>query len=441
MPSLAVWMNGERVGTWSVSTTGSHRFAYANEWMTHPRARPISLSLPLTAGPLEGDKVRHFFDNLLPDSEGIRLRIKTRLRLQRADAFSLLQAIGRDCVGAVQLLPLDMEPVGFDQMACQPLSDAEIENHLNGLGAALGAASLDEESEFRLSIAGAQEKTALLKFEGKWCRPLGATPTTHILKPPIGITPGRNLDMRLSVENEWLCHQIVRALTLPAAESSMVSFGAKHTLVVERFDRQMTPAGWIARLPQEDLCQARGVASSAKYERDGGPGMADCLTLLKGSVDYPQDARIFLCAQLLFWFLAAIDGHAKNFSLFLLPGGRYRLTPLYDVLSAWPLIDAEPHGIQYKKATMAMAVRTTSTHYKLSEIQPRHWQQLAQTSGVDGAWEAMLHLADRLKPALVTVEAALPSDFPAALAQKVFTGARRHLRKFQSQHAPTHPSR
>ena len=130
MPSLAVWMNGERVGTWSVSATGSHRFVYANEWMTNPRARPISLSLPLTAGPLEGDKVRNFFDNLLPDSEGIRLRIKTRLRLKRADAFSLLQAIGRDCVGAVQLLPLDMAPVGFDQMACHPLSDTEIENHL-----------------------------------------------------------------------------------------------------------------------------------------------------------------------------------------------------------------------------------------------------------------------------------------------------------------------
>jgi serine/threonine-protein kinase HipA len=391
----------------------------------------------LTAGPLEGDKVRNFFDNLLPDSESIRLRIQTRHGLQRADTFSLLQAIGRDCVGAVQLLSLGMVPVGFDEVACAPLSGKDIEEHLNGLGSQLGAANADEEIDFRLSIAGAQEKTALLKHQGRWCRPLGATPTTHILKPPIGITPGRNLDLRLSVENEWLCNQIVHALNLPAAECTMANFGAKRVLVVERFDRQMTSAGWIARLPQEDLCQARGVAGSAKYERDGGPGMAECLTVLQSSVDYPQDARTFLCAQLLFWFLAAIDGHAKNFSLFLLPGGRYRLTPLYDVLSAWPVIDAGPYGIPYKKATMAMAVRATSAHYKLSEIQPRHWEQLAKTSGVSGAWEAMLNIADRLEPALVKVEKHLPQDFPADLAQKIFAGTRRHLRKFLPQKVPT----
>ena len=436
MPSLAIWMNGERVGTWNISATGVHRFGYVRNWMVNPRARPISLSLPFTAGILEGDKVRNFFDNLLPDSERIRTRIKTRHRLRREDAFSLLQAIGRDCVGAVQLLPLGMAPVGFDEISCQPLSDQEIEEHLNSLGSDLGAASADREMDFRLSIAGAQEKTALLKFEGQWCRPLGATPTTHILKPPIGTTPGRNLDMRLSVENEWLCNQIVHALHLPAAECSMANFGARRVLVVERFDRQMTPAGWIARLPQEDLCQARGVAGSAKYERDGGPGIAECLSILQGSMDYPQDARTFLCTQLLFWFLAAIDGHAKNFSLFLLAGGRYRLTPLYDVLSAWPLIGAGPHGIPYKKAIMAMAVRTRSAHYKLSEIQPRHWEQLAKSSRVEGAWEAMLDLADRLEPALVKVEKHLPPDFPTALAQKIFAGARRHLAKFLSQTLP-----
>lgn len=436
MRSLAVWMNGESVGTWSTSATGLHRFAYEREWMVSARARPISLSLPFTAGALEGDKVRNFFDNLLPDSESIRTRIKTRHHLKRVDAFSLLQAIGRDCVGAVQLLPLGMAPVGFNEIACAPLSDQEIEAHLNGLGSELGAASADREIDFRLSIAGAQEKTALLKFEGQWCRPLGATPTTHILKPPIGITPGRNLDMRLSVENEWLCNQIVHALHLPAAECAMVGFGAKRVLVVERFDRQMTSAGWIARLPQEDLCQARGVASSAKYERDGGPGIAECLSILQGSVDDPEDARAFLCAQLLFWFLAAIDGHAKNFSLFLLPGGRYRLTPLYDVLSAWPMIDAGPYGIPYKKATMAMAVRATSAHYKLSEIQPRHWEQLAKTSGVEGAWEAMLDLANRLESALLQVEKQLPQDFPTELAEKVFAGTRRHLRKFLPQNVP-----
>lgn len=81
----------------------------------------------------------------------------------------------------------------------------------------------------------------------------------------------------------------------------------------------------------------------------GGPSIEDCLAVLKGGEAFQEDGQNFLCAQLLFWFLAAIDGHAKNFSLFVLPGGRYRMTPLYDVLSAWPLIGNGPNALPYKK--------------------------------------------------------------------------------------------
>lgn len=94
------------------------------------------------------------------------------------------------------------------------------------------------------------------------------------------------------------------------------------------------------------------------------------------------------------------DGHAKNFSLFVLPGGRYRMTPLYDVLSAWPLIGTGAHNLQYKKTKLAMAVRSKAAHYKLSEIQRRHWQALAQRSGVETAWQSMLDMAQRLEGAL-----------------------------------------
>jgi serine/threonine-protein kinase HipA len=137
-----------------------------------------------------------------------------------------------------------------------------------------------------------------------------------------------------------------------------------------------------------------------------------------------------LCAQLLFWFLAAIDGHAKNFSLFVLPGGRYRMTPLYDVLSAWPLIGTGPHALQYKKTKLAMAVRGKTAHYKLSEIQYRHWEALAKRSAVIGAWDAMLDMTHRLDAALTTVEQHLPADFPMELAHTVFQGVRQHLEQF-----------
>ncbi|MDD5478268.1 type II toxin-antitoxin system HipA family toxin [Rhodoferax sp.] len=437
MGALAIWMNGEMVGTWRVGRTGHHQLDYAPSWRASARSRPLSLSLPFTAdNRLEGDVVRNYFDNLLPDSDGIRKRISERFRTKGTDVFTLLQAVGRDCAGAVQLLLPGVTPQGFDQLRYESLTTEQVENHLAALGSQIGVGAQDDEEDLRLSIAGAQEKTALLQVNGQWCRPLGATPTTHILKPPIGITTGRNLDLRLSVENEWLCNQIVRELGLPAAECQMQNFGARRALVVQRFDRSWHPAGWIARLPQEDFCQAKGVASNQKYEQQGGPSIEACLEVLKGGAAFHEDGRNFLCAQLLFWFLAAIDGHAKNFSLFVLPGGRYRMTPLYDVLSAWPLIGTGPHALQYKKTKLAMAVRGKSAHYKLCEIQRRHWQALAKRSAVDGAWDAMLDMTQRLDAALTAVEQRLPADFPAELARAVFQGVRQHLEQFNRRGLP-----
>ena len=436
MAELIIWMNGEKVGTWSVGRNGNQRLDYAPSWRASEHSRPLSLSLPYTAdNRLEGEAVRNYFDNLLPDSEGIRKRIANQFRTKKTDAFSLLQAIGRDCVGAVQLLPPNLTPEGFDTLRCEVLTPEEIEMHLSALGSQTGLGAQDDEARFRLSIAGAQEKTALLHIEGQWCRPLGATPTTHILKPPIGLTQGRNLDLRLSVENEWLCNQIMKELGLPVAESSIQSFGAHRVLVVKRFDRSWHPQGWVVRLPQEDFCQAKGISSEMKYEQRGGPSMDACLKVLKGGENFQEDGKNFLCTQLLFWFMAAIDGHAKNFSLFVLPNGRYRLTPFYDVLSAWPLIGDSAFLLQYKKVKLAMAVHSKSAHYKLSEIQYRHWQSLAHRSGVDGAWEAMQNMALQLDAALVRVEKKLPADFPMELAHSLFQGVRQHIAQFERQKA------
>lgn len=187
--------------------------------------------------------------------------------------------------------------------------------------------------------------------------------------------------------------------------------------MVKRFDRSWHPQGWVVRLPQEDFCQAKAVSSDQKYEQKGGRDIEVCLEVLKGGGFFHEDGRNFLCAQLLFWYLAAIDGHAKNFSLFVLPGGRYRMTPLYDVLSTWPLIGTETHSLQYKKT-------------KVAEIQCRHWQALAERSAVDGAWDAMLDMTRRLDTALSAVEQRLPADFPTPLAQTIFQGVRRHLNQF-----------
>ena len=433
---LWVWMNGERIGSWQRARTGTHRFTYEPSWLKSPRVRPLSLSMPITPDrTVTGALVEHYFDNLLPDDDRIRRRIATRFKTGSSEAFELLQAIGRDCVGAVQLLPPDTAPEGFDRVDSEPMSDADIERHLQGVVSDPGPGRQDDVEDFRISIAGAQEKTALLRVDGQWRRPLNATPTTHILKLPLGLVGGRRLDLTHSVQNEWLCAQFLKGLGLPVATTDMARFGDQSVLVVERFDRAWStrPDGqpWIARLPQEDFCQVMGLPSQSKYEASGGPRMQQCTNVLLGSQDADADVTHFLCTQLAFWLLAATDGHAKNFSVFLLPDGRYRMTPLYDVISLWPVIGKEPNHVPWPSAKLAMAIRSKNAHYTLQSILPRHWQATASTAGVAGVWEAMLDMVDLVEPALKALQARLPSDFPARTAEAVFEGVRLQLNRWR----------
>ncbi|MGF6484426.1 serine/threonine protein kinase HipA of HipAB toxin-antitoxin module [Paraburkholderia sp. JPY419] len=286
----------------------------------------------------KGPRVLNYFDNLLPDSDAIRKRIAQRYRTETLDAFDLLRAIGRDCVGAVQLLGEDDAPVGVQRIEGTPLSDDDIEALLAQTVGKPTLGAPDEPDDFRISLAGAQEKTALLWHDGQWQRPHGATPTTHIFKLPLGLVGNRLADLSTSVENEWLCMRILREFGLPVANTEVLSFGQQRVLAVERFDRQMHSSGsWLLRLPQEDFCQVYGVPSHRKYENEGGPGVLDLARILQQSVDARQDLETLLASQILFWMLAAPDGHAKNFSIRLLAGGQYRLTPLYDVMSIWPV--------------------------------------------------------------------------------------------------------
>ena len=391
--SLAVWMNGERVGTWLVDRD-SHSFRYEASWLESPRCRSLSLSLPISSSRVvQGQEVRHYFDNLLPDNDRIRARLRRRFGLRSGEVFDLLEAIGRDCVGAVQLLPEGATPDGWDRIDCERLSEAQVVELLEAVSSDSDPGSMDEEEPLRISIAGAQEKTALTRWKGRWCRPRGATPTTHIIKLPLGLIGGsKRVDASDSVQNEWLCAQILAELGLPVASTSMETFGDQTVLVVERFDREWMDKGkWIARLPQEDFCQALGVGPDQKYEQGGGPGMQKCLQLLQGSADR-EDTTLFLLTQLSFVLMAATDGHAKNFSLHLERGDAYRMTPLYDVLSMWPYYGDGPSQFRPRKAGLAMAVRSKHAHYLFHTIQARHWQQLAARHGGDVVWDAMVEL-------------------------------------------------
>jgi serine/threonine-protein kinase HipA len=424
-PPLNIFLNGRLVGRLKKETSGAHAFQYDPTWLHWEHTFPVSLSLPLREDRYTGDPVVAVFDNLLPDNQEIRNRLAARVSAEGADVYSLLATIGRDCVGALQFLPDGDAPGPAGGIDARPVNDARIGALLADLGPTpLGVSHEDE--EFRISIAGAQDKTALLFWKNKWHLPYGSTATTHILKPQIGIR-GNGIDLSQSVENEHLCMRLTSALGLPTAETEIREFAGRRVLVIQRFDRQWTRDKRLLRIPQEDCCQALSVPPVRKYQTEGGPGIRQILQFLKAS-DHPEDdQRLFIKAQIVFWLLGATDGHAKNFSIFLYPGGGFRLTPLYDVMSTQPVMDAKQ--IQRKHMRLAMSVGDTH-HYILDTILPRHFIQSAEQAGMSASVikAVMAELIEQTPQAIATALEALPDDFPQAISASIVGGMERRLR-------------
>lgn len=424
--ALSVWINGKLAGEWRIPARGDVEFQYDPVWVESEEGRPLSLSLPfsLDNASIKGKPVDYYFDNLLPDSEPIRKRLQDRFHTTSRGSFELLAAIGRDCVGAVQLLSPGEQPGDVNTINAKSLTEAEIETALVQTVSPPSFAAHLAEDDFRISIAGAQEKTAFLRHNGRWCRPLESTPTTHIFKLPLGLVGGMQADMTTSVENEWLCARILAGYGLPVARCDIGQFGSEKALVVERFDRQLHSSGkyWL-RLVQEDFCQATAKPSSMKYERDGGPGMLDIAKILRGSVNRDSDLACLLKAQLLFWMLAATDGHAKNFSIRILSQGRYQLTPLYDVISIWPIIGRGAKKISWHNAKLAMSIRGKNKHYLVKDIQRRHFNQTAARCGLGETAEPFIREILAATPNVITsVQKELPKGFPQHVLDTILKG-------------------
>ena len=209
-----------------------------------------------------------------------------------------------------------------------PISEKGIADLLKNTVSTPSLGRIDDSDDFRISLTGAQEKTALLRSEGKWMRPHGATPTTHILKLPLGKAV-QGIDLQTSVENEWLCSQILSAYGVPAAHCWMDKFGDQKVLVVERFDRRMARGQrWIVCCRRRISVRPPGTDRNQKYEADGGPGIEKIMDVL-------FRLRTARAGQVGFSFvLKSYSGcsvpsteHAKNFSIFLHAGGQYQLTP------------------------------------------------------------------------------------------------------------------
>ncbi|RDU98615.1 type II toxin-antitoxin system HipA family toxin [Trinickia dinghuensis] len=434
---LNLWMNGLPVGYWE-HVRGGETLAYWNEWIADSQGRPLSLSLPFAPSnaPYRGAEVANYFDNLLPDSEAIRRRIATRYKTGGTSPFQMLAKLGRDCVGAIQMLPPDEEPRDLESITGRAMNETDIARLLRDIPVQPYPAQHEPIDDLRLSIAGAQEKTALLLHGGQWLIPQGNTPTTHIFKLPLGLVGNMQADMRTSVENEWLCSKILAAYGLDIAQCEIAHFEDQKALIVERFDRRLSEDGtWIMRLPQEDMCQATGTPVLNKYQADGGPGIETIMGILSDSERAAADRRHFFSAQIIFWLLAATDGHGKNFSIAHRPANRYAATPLYDVLSAHPLIGTGRNKIAAQKVKLAMAVRGKNSHYQIAQIQRRHWVAQGQRVGYrDDQIEAMVDdVTSRTDAAISQAASELPSTFPSDLSDAIFEGMRRLNTRLRNQ--------
>lgn len=345
-------------------TQATLTFAYDPGWLARPDAFPLSPRLPLREAPWEGDEVTFFFANLMPEGPVLDSLLQLR-RLPRGNLYRLLEAFGRECAGAFEVVPEGEpggtpEPSGYRDYPLRELAEdlARLREHIPLLGS---------HAELRLSLAGAQNKIPVRYEEGRLQLPMGRAASTHILKPslqPAALYPD-------SVANEAFCLRLAGALGLPVPDV-LVLRDPEPVLLVQRYDRVVDGAA-VERLHQLDLCQLAGVLPSQKYEADGGPGFAACFGLIDTHSAAPAADRLRLVDWLLFNYLIGnADAHAKNLSMLYGTEGRLRLAPAYDLLATgyWPRLgDRMAMGIGKEK--------------RPSFVHARHWQRLCEAVGLN----------------------------------------------------------
>ena len=383
------------VGVVRRDTRGRLTFAYEPSWADAEGAYPISLSMPLAASEHGHREIDAYLWGLLPDNNVIIARWAQSFQVSAQSAFALMQHVGEECPGAIRFAR--PERVGAiaegTRRTVDWLDEHAVAERLRALRRDVSAWRQSTDAG-QFSLAGAQPKTALL-FDGRrWGVPSGRTPTTHILKP-------NALDLDGHVENEHFCVVLAREVGLPAAFSRLERFEDQVAIVVERFDRLVTPKD-IIRIHQEDVCQALGVHPAKKYENEGGPGARAVVDLLRAHSRSPdEDVATFVDSLIFNWVIGGTDAHAKNYALLIAAEGRARLAPLYDIASILPYA-----GKQLREAKLAMKI---GGKYRLAEIGRYQWDKFARD----------LNLApDQVRASIVRISQTMPDLVEAVSRQE-----------------------
>lgn len=357
IPDLSVLMHGSVAARLRGDQGGNLSLTYDGGYMEDPRSIPLSLSLPFSERPHDGESPRRWIRSLLPDNPETLSRWYAREEvLQRSPVGLLSTRIGLDCAGAVQFCPVgDEERLAERSSGIQDLTRAEVAREIATVVGQPGAWHPDDVEPY-FSLGGYQSKIALYLEGHQWGRPYGNVPTTHILKP-------RSQAGSTVAVAEHLCLSAARALGLEAAASTVEQFEDNTVLVVERYDREPVDGTW-RRIHQEDMCQALGLDGAQKYEHSGGPGMAAIGDLIRLHSTRPDaDIRRFGDALIYSWLVINRDAHARNYSI-IHAHDRIRLAPLYDINSSLMF-----RRRKIGEANMAMRYGNTFTVYSAGSKQ------------------------------------------------------------------------
>jgi len=322
-PALSVFVPDGQIGT--LYPGEPLNFAYHASWLEQPHAEALHPSIVLAEGRVDSPYVTAFFENLLPEGDQRKL---IAMREQVSSVYGLLCKVGGESAGSVVLLPEGQHPqdpiyqrLTWGQVDALAHAGIHPEEH-----AAIERAAQDLPKP-RMSLSGAQHKLLLyIDRDGTPYRPMGSSPSTHILKPDIVRS---DISIFASAANETIMMRLAHACALPTA--SVAWQPDTQACLVERYDRAPQADGRVRRIWQADFCQLLGFPSSVKYEHDGGPGFKDCFDLLRQSTQPGTDQRHLL--RWLFFNLCTgnNDAHAKNLSM-IASGRGMRLAPFYDLM-------------------------------------------------------------------------------------------------------------
>ncbi len=359
--ALDIWWDGQLAGQLTQDDHGELGFAYAAEWLERESAPALSASLPKRADPYSRRACRPFFGGLLPE-EGQRDAAARALGVSPQNDFALLERLGGDVAGALQLLPHGKTPTApVSDPRPEPLDEAGLIRVLDALPV---RPLLAGERGLRLSLAGAQSKVPVVLVNGVIALPVPDQPTTHILKPPIQ-------RFAATTENEAFVMRLVGAIGHDAASAEPRVVRDRTFLLVERYDRSVSANGNILRIHQEDFCQALGVPPETKYANEGGPTFKDCFELIRRVAARPAGDVLKLLDAVIFNLIAGnADAHGKNFSLLYDDHGP-RLAPLYDLLATVAYPELSP------KLAMKIGKRAT-----LAEMDASGWAAFAVDAGL-----------------------------------------------------------